>query len=74
MREIEIPDTIQERKVIPFGQDGINFIIFEDREGITHLEIDFRQPQPNLRILEADTENPLGHELRIYSFPKEPID
>jgi hypothetical protein len=66
MKEVPQPEPIAERKVIPFAQEGVNYMIYEGIDGLTHIDLDWREPQPNLRILEADRENPAGHENRLY--------
>lgn len=64
--EVPKPEPIADRRVIPFAQEGVNYMIYEGVDGVMHLDVDWREPQPQLRVLEADQENPFGHEGRIY--------
>ena len=43
MKEVPQPQAVQDRKVIPFRQDGVPFMIYEDNMGLTHLDRDYRQ-------------------------------
>lgn len=58
-KEVPLSEEVQTRKIIPFRHKNIPMMVYEDNDGITHIERDYR-------IFEADRENPLGHEGRIY--------
>lgn len=54
-----VPEQFERAKILPFRKEGISMMIYEDLQGITHIDRDFR-------VFEADRENPQGHENRIY--------
>lgn len=64
IKEVPLPDTVLTRKVIPFYNGEVPMMIYEDNEGLTHIDRDFR-------VFEADYENSNGHEFRLYRIPLE---
>lgn len=57
-----------EEEPIQLAIDGVPIIIYLDKQGLTHMERDYR-------VYEADRENPYsGHEFRQHQEIQDPIE